>query len=202
MNRLPPDLETHDAKSATRARGPVRPLSIAMLLLLTAVVSTPALLAQQARNFRVVASGGLGGPLDADSPDPGLGNGSFQLGFSWVTQPQARVAVRLGSADLGDALEELVDPSLDWLTVGGEYLYSESYFESGIYLGLGYYRLDGVFQGVSEDDTAVGLVVGATGDFPVNSRFAIVGEVALHWADLDRVGQLFGFAHVGVAFSF
>jgi hypothetical protein len=182
------------------SRGLTRLVPAATLLL--AAAFAPALHASEARNFRVVAAGGLGGPLDADAPDPGVENGSFQLGFAWVTQPQARVGIRLGSADLGDAVEQLLDPTLDWITIGGEYLYNETYFESGLYLGLGYYRLDGVLDGVSQDDTAIGLVLGATGDFPLTQSFSIVGELSVHWADLDQSGQLFGFAHLGLAFSF
>jgi hypothetical protein len=167
-----------------------------------ALALAPASGVAQAQNFRVFALGGVGGPLDADSPDPGVGNGSFQLGFTWVTQPQARVGIRVGSADLGDAVEQLLDPTLDWATVGGEYLYNETFFESGLYLGLGYYRLDGVLDGVAQDETAVGIVLGATGDFEINQRFSILGEISIHWADLEQAGQLFGFAHVGLAFSF
>ena len=217
MNRLPHELQQMDGAHG-RGRGgrPRRPArrwlllatrSIRRTLPLLAVLASCGLLASplgasDARNFRVFATGGLGGPLDAEAPDPGLSNASFQLGFSWVTQPQARVGIRLGSADLGDAVEQLLDPSLDWVTIGGEYLYSETYFESGLYLGLGYYRLDGVLDGVSQDDSAVGGVLGATGEFPIDQRFSIVGELSVHWADLEQAGQLFGFAHVGVAFSF
>ncbi|HVS66568.1 MAG TPA: hypothetical protein VMT85_24050 [Thermoanaerobaculia bacterium] len=217
MNRLPHELEQMDgACGGGRGRRPLGPARRRLLLAarfirralpLLAVLASCGLLASplgasEARNFRVFATGGLGGPLDAEAPDPGVGNSSFQLGFSWVTQPQARVGIRLGSVDLGDAVEQLVDPSLDWVTIGGEYLYSETYFESGLYLGLGYYRLDGALDGVSQDDSAVGVVLGATGDFPINQRFSIIGELSVHWADLDQAGQLFGFAHVGVAFSF
>jgi hypothetical protein len=185
-----------------RLRGPAR--AVALLVAVVPVLLAPAAAvhASEARNFTVFGTAGLGGPLDADQPDPGLDNGTFQLGFSWVTQPQARVGIRLGSADLGDALEQLTDPTLDWLTIGGEYRYNETYFESGLYLGLGYYRLDGELGGVSEDESAVGVVLGATGEFPITPMFSIVGELSLHWADLERANQLFGFFHAGLAVSF
>ncbi|HVS16779.1 MAG TPA: hypothetical protein VMV46_22935 [Thermoanaerobaculia bacterium] len=188
---------------ASARRRPLGTVALATAALLALSMLVPAAgHASQARNFTVLVAGGLGGPLDADQPDPGLGNGSFQLGFSWVTQPQTRVGVRVGTADLGDAIEELRDPTLDWVTIGGEYRYDEGFFDSGLYLGLGYYRLDGTLAGVSGDDSAVGVVLGATGEFPITPMFSIIGELSVHWADLDQAGQLFGFFHAGLAISF
>lgn len=146
--------------------------------------------------------GSLGGALGVEEPDPGIGNTGFQAGFSWVVQPQTNVVTRIGRLDFsGEQLEGLFDPTLTFVTIGGEYTYQESYYKSGIFLGVGFYDLDGQAVAGPSDDSSVGVVLGVSGDFPLTSSLSFVAELSAHYADLDRV-QLFGFFHAGIAFHF
>jgi hypothetical protein len=158
--------------------------------------------AQELHSFTVSASGGIGGSADAD-PGKGFGNAAFQLGFSAVTEPRTLVGARLGRLGLGGGqFEELLDAELTWLTVAGEYRFDEGYYDAGIYLGLGGYRLDGTpTAGDGGDETGIGLVFGLTGEFEINRRFGVVVEFSGHYANLDQA-QFFGMAHAGLAFHF
>jgi hypothetical protein len=162
--------------------------------------------AQAQRNsFAASAAGIVGGPFDADGEDdPGLDQTGFQLGFSWDTWDSTRVGVRAARVAFSDEfLDGVFDPELTFVTVAGEYLFNESFYRSGLYLGLGLYQLDGHVGLEQDDDTSIGLVLGATGDFPMTDRFSILVELSGHYADLELGGaQLFGFLTAGVAFHF
>jgi len=176
------------------------PRTLVVLALLAAIAAPSA--AQEAYTFTLSALGGLGGSLDED--DAGLDNGGFQVGFSMVTEPRTHVGARLGRLDFSssDALGTLTDPSLTYLTLAGEYRFREPYYESGIYLGLGGYRLEGDRAGAAAaDQTALGGVLGVTGEFQLTRRLAVLVEFAGHWADFDET-QLFGTGHAGLAFHF
>lgn len=149
-------------------------------------------------NFTAALSLGAGGPLDADDPDPGVGNSSFQGTFSWVTQPKTLVGVRLGQVDLSDEIVGgIFSPDLVYATISGEYRFQESTYQSGVFLGLGFYSLDGT----NDDDSSLGLTLGFTGEFPVADRWSVLAELVGHYADLEGA-QLFGTLHVGAAFHF
>lgn len=171
------------------------------LLIAFGVTVGPAALAQS-YSFTASLLGGVGGSFDAD-PDPGFGNPGFQLGFSWLTERKTQVGVRLGRLDFGgERLENLVESDLTYLTLAGEYRFTESYYESGIYLGLGYYSVDGTPVAAGADgDSGIGVVLGITGDFSINKQFTILVDIAGHFAELDGA-QVFGTALVGVGYHF
>lgn len=172
------------------------------LLITFGILAGPAAVAQS-YSYTASLLGGVGGSFDAD-PDPGFGNPGFQLGFSWLTERKTHVGVRLGRLDFGsDRLESLVDSDLTYLSLAGEYRFTESYYESGVYLGLGLYSVDGtpVTVGASDGDSGLGLVLGVTGEFPINRRFAILVDVAGHFADIDGA-QTFATGLVGVGYHF
>jgi len=158
--------------------------------------------AQQLFNFTASALGGIGGAVDAE-PGDGIGNRSYQLGFAVVTEPSTLVGLRLGTIDFGSGqVGNLVDASLNYLTVAGEYRFQESYFDSGLYLGLGGYQLEGTrLGGGSDDKTAIGLVVGATGEFTLNRHLGVLIELSGHYSDLDEA-KFFGMVQGGLAFHF
>ena len=88
------------------------------------------------------------------------------------------------------------------MTIGGEYRFPESYYESGVYIGLGGYRLEGEDAGGrSREDTSIGAVIGFTGEFRVNRVMSILVELSGHYADLEEA-QAFGMAHAGLSFHF
>ena len=172
-----------------------------VFLLATALAATPAS-ASDLYNFTASLFGTVGGALDVAGEDPGLDQTGFQLGFAWKTQPKAQVGVRLGQVDMeGEQLEGLFDPELSYATIGGEYRYRESYYDSGVFLGLGVYQLEGIVGGAATDDSSIGINLGASGDFPITKRMSFLAEISLHYADLEYA-QSFAFAHFGLGFHF
>ncbi|REK03637.1 MAG: hypothetical protein DWQ36_18995 [Acidobacteria bacterium] len=172
-------------------------LCAALLLALVGPAS-----AAESHNFTASLFGTVGGPLDVSGDDPGLGQTGFQLGFAWLTQPKTQVGVRVGQVTMdGEQLEGLFDPELLYATIGGEYRYRETYYESGVFLGLGVYSLEGIAGGASVDDSSLGINLGVTGDFPLTRKLSFLAEVSVHSADLDYA-QLFAFAHLGLAYHF
>ncbi len=171
---------------------------LAAVCLLASLLVAPAASAQDKYNFSAALSLGVGGPLNADDPDPGLGNTGFQATLTWITQPNTRVGVRLGQIDLGDeSLGPLLSPDLQYVTVSGEYRFREATYTSGVFLGLGLYAADGS----NDDDSALGLTLGFVGDFPVSDRWSVLAELVGHYADLPG-SQTFATLHVGAAFHF
>ena len=155
--------------------------------------------AQNLHTYSVNLLGGIGGSFDAE-PDSGLDNSSFQLGFSMATGPRNTLGFRLGQIDFSgpEGFAGFPDAELTYLTIGGEFRSQKTYFDSGLYLALGGYRVEAPGR---EDDTSVGLAIGSTADFPINSWFSILAELSGHYADLDEV-QFFGMFHLGASIHF
>ena len=151
--------------------------------------------------FTVGVLGGLGGAVNAPEPDPGIDQEVLQLQVGLLTEPRTLVMLRVGQMEMdeGTSLDGLLSPTLEYATIAGEYRFYRGWYDSGIFLGLGGYRLQG--DGAPDDDTAVGLTLGVTGDIEMTERFSIIGEFAGHWADLDAT-QLFAAAQVGLAVRF
>ncbi len=157
--------------------------------------------AQEPYNHVVSVLGTMGGSLD-DSKS-GLGNTGFQIGYGLVTDRWVRLGVRVGTLgfDAGEGLEGLFDPTLDYVNVAGEYRFPETFYDSGLYFGLGAYRIEGQRLGRIEKDTSLGLVIGATGDFEITRQWSVLGEMALHILD-SSTAQILLTAHAGIAYSF
>ncbi|MEM7481574.1 MAG: hypothetical protein AAF481_10410 [Acidobacteriota bacterium] len=171
-------------------------------MLLVGLLAIPSAAGAQDRNlFTVTALGALGGSLDADRGD-GVENTGFQLGFSMVTEPRTHVGVRVGQLHFDDPLESFFDADLSYLTLAGEYRYDEGVYDSGIYLGIGGYQLEGSsFAGRGLDETAFGAVLGFTGEFPITQRFGFALELSGHFVDFDET-QLFAIGHAGISYRF
>lgn len=153
-------------------------------------------------NFTVGLLAGVGSALDADDND--TDNSSFQLDFGFVTDIRTHVVARLGRIDFGsDRLDSLTNADLTYLTVAGEYRFSEGYFESGLFLGLGVYELSGDRLDGSGDDseTSLGVTAGVTGEFEITRRLSFVLELAGHLVDLET-SDAFATGHAGLAFHF
>lgn len=180
------------------------PACFALLLaLLVTLIAAPRSEAQQLYLYTVSALGGFGGSIDAE-PGDGLTNTGFQLGISYVTEPRTRVGVRLGKIGLGDdeAFNELLDADLTYATVAGEYLFSEPYYDSWVYIGLGAYEVEGTpLFGGDGNESALGGVVGVTGEFHVTQSLDFLVEFSGHYVTFDQ-SQLFAMGHAGVAFHF
>jgi hypothetical protein len=175
----------------------------AALLVAAALAAPGAAGAQETYTFTVGAFGGLGGSLDADPGDE-LDNTGFQLDLGMVIQPANHLVLRLGSLDLDSAerFEDLTAAELTYATIGGEYRYRHTFYDSGIYLALGGYRLEGDdAAGRAEDETAIGLALGVTGEFPITRWLGFQIELSGHYADFDRA-NLFAMGHAGVVVHF
>jgi hypothetical protein len=190
------------ARSGPAARRP-RALGAAALVALALAAAAPAAEAVEPYLFTVGVLGGIGGPLDADEPDPGIDQQSLQVQVGMLTEPRTLVMLRVGRLEMDDEarLGGLSAPSLEYATIAGEYRFYKEWYDSGIFLGLGGYRLEGEQGGGTESDTSVGATLGVTGEVEVTRYLSIVAELAGHWADLDAA-QLFGAGHVGVAVRF
>ena len=138
------------------------------LAALCLALATPAAEAQERFAITIGAMGGLGGSVDAD-PGDSLTNTAYQLTAALIIEAKTLLVVRAGHLNLDDdpVFVSLTDAGLDYVNIGGEYRYDHAFYESGVYLGLGGYRLDGnpLDPGDSETDTSFGVVLGLTGDF-------------------------------------
>lgn len=143
----------------------------------------------------------FGGSFDEDQS--GLGNSGYQVGLSLGVGRRTKVGVRLGEIeyDPGDFISTISRPTFSYVTVGGEYTFSERYYESGIYLALGAYKLEGFQGGLPFDDTTVGLTLGVTGEFEITRRLGLVIEGAGHFADFGPARYFITF-HGGLAYHF
>ncbi|MCB1054915.1 MAG: hypothetical protein KDD11_05310 [Acidobacteria bacterium] len=172
-------------------------------LLTLALALGPAASAQDLHTYTLTFSGGLGGSFDVE-PSLGYDNESYQLGFSMYTAPRGLFTVRLGQLGFGstDTFAGLTNADLTYVTMGGEYRQRRAFYDSGLYLALGGYQLEGTDAfGQGKDETAIGLAFGSTADFPINQYFSILAELSGHYADLDEV-QFFGMFHLGASIHF
>jgi hypothetical protein len=175
-----------------------RLLLIGGLLLLPAAAG-----AQELYTYTVGLLGGIGGSFDAN-PGGSLTNKSFQLNLGMVTEPHTHLILRTGklSLDKDILFGSLRNANLDYVTIGGEYRARQGVWESGLYLALGGYRLNGIQpSGRDLAETSVGLALGATGELPINRHLGLLAEVSGHYIHL-REAQFFGMAHVGLALHF
>ncbi|MEM7582484.1 MAG: hypothetical protein AAF560_03815 [Acidobacteriota bacterium] len=127
----------------------------------------------------------------------------FQLNFNMEVDRGTLFGVRLGQFDVELAnnglLAQPVESELTYVTLAGEYRIPASFYQSGFFAGLGYYAIDG--QGIFEDDTALGVSVGTTGDFKITDRLSLMVEITANYADLDYA-QFFVIGNAGLAFHF
>lgn len=159
--------------------------------------------AQEIYTFTVGVLGGFGGSVDADPGDE-IDNTGFQLDLGMVIQPKNHLVLRLGKLglDSADQFVDLTNADLTYATIGGEYRYRHSYYDSGIYLALGGYRLEGNdFVGKKQDETAVGLALGVTGEFPIRRWLSVQVEFSGHYVDFERA-NMFAMGHAGLAVHF
>ena len=177
---------------------------IALLTLATTLGGAVPANAQEQFTFSVSALGGLGGSLDAD-PGDDLSNTALQLNLALITEPKTFLGLRLGTIDLSgnEQFGSLFDAQLDYVNIAGEYRFNHTFYQSGLFIGVGGYRLDGrrVLGGASESETSFGLVLGLNGEFELTRRLGFVLELAGHYTDLDDA-QIFATGHAGIVVHF
>ncbi len=175
-----------------------RLLLIFGLLLLPGVAG-----AQELYTYTVGVFGGLGGSFDAD-PGDSLTNTGFQVNFGVVTDSRTHLVLRTGrlALDEDELFGSLRDAELTYATIGGEYRSRQDFYESGIYVALGGYRLEGIVaSGDDSSDTSWGLAVGVTSELPIKPWLSLQAELSGHYIDFDEA-QVFAMGQVGLAFHF
>ncbi|MEM6456282.1 MAG: hypothetical protein AAF772_14400 [Acidobacteriota bacterium] len=183
---------------------PLSRVRVALLIVLALLALAPAASAQY---ITLGISAGIGGADEIDGPgsveiDPGFDNLGIQLSAAFETTPRNGFVIRLGQFDLEsdiDGVGDLFDSELTYATVAGFYKFSESYYKSGLFLGVGYYDLSG--ERAIDDESGAGLTFGVTGDFPINQRLGVAIEFAGHATDLDTA-DVFITGHVGLTLRF
>src|SRR5262249_22128604 len=156
------------------------------MLALCLLAPAAALRAEELSNFMVAALGGVGGSPDA-KPGRSYTNPTFQLDLVRQVESQTLVGFHVGhlALDAKPFFGPLHNAALTYADVGGEYRYQESYYQSGIFIGIGAYRLNGhLMDGTSHHETAVGGTLGITGEFKINRAFGVLIEISGHYADL------------------
>ncbi|MBV8201997.1 MAG: hypothetical protein JOZ15_15365 [Acidobacteria bacterium] len=179
---------------------------LAVLATLVTVALPAAAAAQDLYNWSVGVMGGVGGSVDVKPGSRNFSNGTWQVEGLVLTEPRTFLGLRLGHLALGakDTLfGSRVGADLSYVTLAGQYMFEESYYDSGVYLGLGAYRLGGndAVTGASASKTVAGGVLGLTGDFKASRRFSVVVEVSGHYIDV-RNAHIYAMAHGGLAWHF
>lgn len=132
--------------------------------------------------FTLSLMGGVGASIDEDQA--GYDNSALQVGLSVVTEGNVKVAARVGALGFGstERLGNLLDVDLSYATIAGEYTFGEVAYESGIFFGVGAYRLEGTraFTGESVSSTRLGVTGGLTGEFDLTRRLGFLAELSLH----------------------
>jgi hypothetical protein len=177
--------------------------------LLGAVALTVGLAASPARAVEpylvtVGLLGGVGGPLDADDPDPGTTQPALELQVGYITEPRTILALRVGRLDFGsdDQLGNTFDPQLSYITLAGEYRLYRNWYDSGLFLGLGNYRLTGEdAAGRDRHESSWGVIGGATAEFEMARHVSLLTQLTGHYADVEGA-QLFATVMAGFNVKF
>lgn len=143
---------------------------------------------------------GPAGSVDGGS----LSEIGYQLGFAVVTNDRGRLVIRAGESDFdtGNTPGSVVNGSFSWVTIGGEYRFTETLYDSGFFIGLGIYGQDGFVLGQGPvDDSTLGLALGVTGEFEAPRDFAVLVELMGHVVP-SAPSELFASLMAGVAYKF
>ena len=159
--------------------------------------------AQELYTYTIGLFGGIGGSFDAD-PGDSLTNTGWQVDLGVVTQSRTHLVLRTGrlTLDQDERFGSLSDAELKYVTLGGQYSSRQDFYESGIYVALGGYRLEGIRpSGRDSRDTSLGLAVGVTGELPIKRWLGVQAEISGHYIDFDEA-NIFAMAHGGLVFHF
>jgi hypothetical protein len=186
------------------------PVALSSLTAVVAIATIAALAlpakaqAQELYTYTVGVLGGIGGSFDVER-NRDFGNHGYQIDLAMVTEPNTEAVLRVGRLALDRdhrSFGALTHADLSYANIGGEYRLHEAYYDSGLFLALGAYRLRGDrADGSATDQTAIGAALGVTGEFPINRHLGIVVELTGHYSRLAEA-KIFATGHAGVAFHF
>jgi hypothetical protein len=180
-------------------------MTVLAVLGLGALALPGAAAAQDLYSWTLGALGGVGGSADVKPGSRNFSNASWQVEGLALTESRTLLGLRVGHLGLGDKstlFGTRLGADLSYVTLAGQYMYEESYYDSGVYLGLGGYRLGGTdLSGASATKTVFGGVLGVVGEFRTTRRFGVLVELSGHYIDI-KSSHIFGMAHAGLAFHF
>ncbi|MGH9381013.1 MAG: hypothetical protein ACRD2Z_10435 [Thermoanaerobaculia bacterium] len=168
------------------------------LALLAALLALPgAGRAQELQFYTVSFLGGLASSLEGEGSE--VDSTALQAGFGFATSERSRLNVRVGRIgfDEDDVVSGIADPELTYLTVAGEVRFDETIYDSGVYIGVGGYRL----RGVEGRSTELGVTLGYTGEFELTRHLSLALELVGHFADFVD-DKLYGQGMGGLAVHF
>ena len=180
------------------------PRALTILLLVAFAAAPLAAQGTEPYSFDLGLLGGTGGSVDLD-PDPGLTNPAYSAFALMVTERYTLVGVRAGRIQFDESKgygKDLVKADLEYAALVGEYRYPKTFYDLGIYLGVGAYQVQGELpDGKEQNDTALGFAFGLTGEFRLYRSLYLAAETNVHYAFLDEA-HLFGGAFVGLGVRF
>lgn len=155
--------------------------------------------AQEGYTFTASLAGGFAGSFDADGARD-YDHPAIQAAFGMFTNDRTLTMVRIGriSFDSDQPFAGRLDAEIEYANVAGEYRFKQAAYDFGLYLGLGSYRLSGAGR---DSESALGTVLGFTGDFDLTRRLSVVAEFDVHYVFFDDA-NLYGAALVGLAAHF
>lgn len=174
------------------------------LIALVVISALPAL--AQSNEFGVIV-GGSRRFIDADDIPADddfekstftLGNNSVDLFWSMPIEKELNLRFKAGRIKTQIGIPtELPDPAnagktlLNRTDVEGEvthletdveYTFHEPFGTSGLFAGLGFYRLSAPSE---ESRSTWGVHAGVNADFPINRRYGVIVEAAYHWTHAE-----------------
>ncbi|HVR06600.1 MAG TPA: hypothetical protein VMW75_01010 [Thermoanaerobaculia bacterium] len=190
----------------SRPRPAARLAGLTLFATLAGMALPAAAPAQELYNWTVGLMGGIGGSVDVKPGSRSFSNASWQIEGLVLTETHTYLALRAGQLALGgrDTLfGSRTGADLSYVTLAGQYMFQESYYDSGVYLGLGAYRLGGndAVTGASASKTVAGGVFGLVGDFRASRRISVVVEASGHYIGISNA-HIYAMAHAGLAFHF
>lgn len=155
--------------------------------------------AEDGYTFTASLAGGFAGAFDVQA-ERDFDHPALQASFGMFTAERTLTMVRVGRFDLDSdrPFAGRLEAELDYANVAGEYRFRQAAYDFGLFVGLGGYQLQGAGR---DDETALGLALGFTGDFDLTRRLSVVAEVDAHYVFFDDA-NFYGAALVGLAVHF
>jgi hypothetical protein len=160
------------------------------------------LAAQERYTFTATFAGGLAGVVDGEGSRE-FEHPALQAAFGMFTGDRTLTMVRVGRVGFDEAqvVAGVADAELQYANVAGEHRFRQPAYDFGIYLGVGSYRVAGEAIAGDDESTALGVVLGFTGEFDVTRRLSLVAEVDAHYVFFDDE-EIYGAGLVGLAVHF
>lgn len=173
----------------------------ALALALAALALPASASAQDSFTYRLGVLGGIGGSADADDNDE-LSQKALQLSFGMITNVRTLAVVRAGRIEFDEPIQGLSGAELEYINIAGEYRFHQLYYDFGLFLGLGSYRLSGRLPGGGDSESALGATFGVLGDFDLTRHLALTAEASAHYAFFDDRPNVYLTALGGLAIRF